>query len=365
MATVDDLVRDTVEICRVAAPTGGEAARGRLVAARLREAGLAVATDEAGNVVADAAGESGLPCVALAAHLDTVFPDEGEIPVRREGGWLHAPGIADNSAGLAALLATARELPRKGLGRVLLAATVGEEGLGDLTGARHLMATLGEEIDVFLAVEGAMRDRVVVSGVGSERLRVVVRGPGGHSWGDAGAPSAIAGAARLVGDLYALPLPAEPKTTLSVGTIRGGQSVNSIAAEARFDVDLRSLDAEIVLGLKRRALAVVEQEMEGLAVESLGIGSRPAGSLDAAHPLLEHVRRAREEVGLPPAVEISSSTDANVPLSLGVPATCVGVGLGEDAHRRTERLCIEGLSEGYAALLATVRRVASDRSLVR
>ncbi|MHC4472884.1 MAG: M20/M25/M40 family metallo-hydrolase [Planctomycetota bacterium] len=333
MAIVDDLVRDTVEICSVAAPTGGEAERARLIAARLRETGLRVETDGAGNVVAEVPGEAGLPCLALAAHLDTVFPDEGTIPVHREGGWLRAPGIGDDSAGLAALLALARELPREGSGRI--------------------------------PVEGGMRDRLVVGGVGGERLRVVVRGPGGHSWGDAGAPCAIRGAAHLVGDLYALDLPTDPRTTLSVGTIRGGHSVNSIAAEARFEVDVRSTDQDTVRDLKDRALAVIREVPEGLGVEVEAMGSRPAGVIDPAHPLLDHCRRAREEVGLPPAGETVASTDANIPLSLGIPAACVGVGVGEDGHRRTERLRIDGLAEGYAALLAAVRRISSDPALVR
>ncbi|MHC4861864.1 MAG: M20/M25/M40 family metallo-hydrolase [Planctomycetota bacterium] len=365
MAIVDDLVRDTVEICSVAAPTGGEAERARLIAARLRETGLRVETDGAGNVVAEVPGEAGLPCLALAAHLDTVFPDEGTIPVHREGGWLRAPGIGDDSAGLAALLALARELPREGSGRILLVATVGEEGAGDLRGARHLCSARAGEIDVFVAVEGGMRDRLVVGGVGGERLRVVVRGPGGHSWGDAGAPCAIRGAAHLVGDLYALDLPTDPRTTLSVGTIRGGHSVNSIAAEARFEVDVRSTDQDTVRDLKDRALAVIREVPEGLGVEVEAMGSRPAGVIDPAHPLLDHCRRAREEVGLPPAGETVASTDANIPLSLGIPAACVGVGVGEDGHRRTERLRIDGLAEGYAALLAAVRRISSDPALVR
>ena len=361
MVDPEMIVRDTIEICRVAAPTGREAARARLVAGMLASSGLSVETDAAGNVVAEVPGDPARPCIAVAAHLDTVFPDEGEIQVRREGRWLAAPGIGDNSAGLAALVGLGRELPRAGLGRILLVATVGEEGLGDLRGARHLMETRGEEIDAFLALEGAMRDKIVVSGVGSERLRVTVRGPGGHSWGDAGTPSAIAGAARLVTDLYAFALPENPRTTLGVGKISGGQSVNSIAAEACFDVDLRSLDGDIVTGLRNRVLGHVTR-LEGLAVETEEIGSRPAGRIEPDHFILEVVRRAREETGLPPAEEIASSTDANIPLSLGVPATCVGVGIGEDAHKRTERLRTDGLAEGFACLLRTVTELANTES---
>ncbi|MEN8149127.1 MAG: M20/M25/M40 family metallo-hydrolase [Planctomycetota bacterium] len=370
--SIDELIRDAVAICGVSAPTGDEGARGEFVARMFRDLGLGVTTDSAGNVVAEIPGDDRLPCVALAAHLDTVFPDLAEIEVEERDGWLHAPGIGDNSMGVAALVGLARDLggdqARDGLGRVLLVATVGEEGTGDLRGARHFMTERGDEVDAFLAVEGAMRDAFVTGGVGSERLRITVRGPGGHSWGDAGAPSAIAAASALVLEFYALVRPERPKTTLNVGTLHGGNSINSIAEETTLDLDLRSLDAEIVVNLRDACIDLMHDRFAGddpLSVEWAGIGSRPAGTLDPDHPLFDHLRAARVEAGLDPADEIASSTDANIPLSVGIPASCVGIGVGEDGHRKTERLRIDGLAEGYAAFIGSVRRIATDPDLVR
>jgi acetylornithine deacetylase/succinyl-diaminopimelate desuccinylase-like protein len=368
MTDTEALVRDTIEICSVAAPTGREGRRAGLVLRRLTERGVPTRIDSAGNVVGEIPGDPHLPCVALVAHLDTVFPDEGEIAVEESGGCLRAPGVGDNSAGVAALLNLARDLPREGIGRVLLVATVGEEGNGDLLGSRYFTAMRGSEIDAFVAVEGAMRDRIVTAGTGIERIRFTVSGPGGHSWGHAENPSAIEAAARIVTALYGLPLPPEPRTTLNVGTIRGGQSVNSVAAEAILDVDLRSLTQEAVDGLKRAALSAVRAlfpEDGTLSLDREEIGSRPAGRLADGHSLTTHVQEARRSVGLDPAEPIASSTDANIPLAEGIPACAVGIALGEDVHRRTESLRIEGMAVGYAALLAAARRIAADTGLKR
>jgi acetylornithine deacetylase/succinyl-diaminopimelate desuccinylase-like protein len=367
MAT-DDLIRDAIAICQVPAPTGDESARGRLVAEMLGGLDVASRTDSAGNVIGEIPGDESLPCVALAAHLDTVFPELSEIRVTKSDGWLHAPGIGDNSMGVAALIGLARDLPRQGLGRILLVATTGEEGIGDLRGARQFVADRGTGIDAFLAVEGAMRDAIVTGGVGSERLRITVRGPGGHSWGDAGTPSAISAASALVLEFYDLARPTKPKTTLNVGTMAGGNSINSIAEVTRLELDLRSLDHDQVRDLRNRCVDLMRGRFDddpALSVEWTAIGSRPAGTIDTDHPLLHHVRSARAAAGLPLADEISSSTDANIPLHAGIPATCVGIGIGEDGHRRTERLRIDGLAEGYAALLGATRAIAADPVLVR
>jgi tripeptide aminopeptidase len=208
----------------------------------------------------------------------------------------------------------------------------------------------------------------VTVAIGSERLRFTLKGPGGHSWGDAEAPSAILGAARLVTALYNLELPRHPRTTLSVGTLRAGHSVNSIAAEAVMDVDLRSVDQGCVVDLRKRVLETAEGLFPPAApikCAAIGIGSRPAGVLPSGHPLLDHVQSARAETGLAPAEETSSSTDANIPLSRGIPAVCVGVGFGQDAHKRSETLEITGLNEGCRALRNLVTRLATDRSLRR
>jgi acetylornithine deacetylase/succinyl-diaminopimelate desuccinylase-like protein len=362
MADTKRLVADAIRICETPAPTGEEAARGRLFAEMLAEAGVPTTTDGAGNVIGEIPGDPALATFVLAAHLDTVFPEAREIRVREADGWLHAPGIGDNSMGVAALVALARELPRKGLGRIHLAATVGEEGNGDLRGARHLVETLGAGIDAFVAVEGGMRDRIVVTGIGAERLRITVTGPGGHSWGDAGTPSAIAGAAALVTDIYGIDVPTAPRSSVNVGTLSGGHSVNSIAGDARLDVDLRSMDQATVLRMRDAVTDLVRRRFADggpLAATVETIGSRPAGAIDPGHPLVAAARAARAEAGLGPAQEIASSTDANIPLAAGLPAICVGIGIGEDAHKPAERLRVEGLGEGLTALSGLVRRAAA------
>ena len=368
MTSAERFLEDAIAICRVPAPTGREARRAAFVADLFKRGGTEAALDSTGNVVAEIPGDPALPVVAVAAHLDTVFPDESPIEVRRDADAIHAPGIGDNSAGVAALIALARDLPRAGLGRVLLVATVGEEGLGDLKGMRGLIEDRGAGIDLAIALEGAMRDRVVTRGIGSERLRFTVRGPGGHSWADAGAPSAILEVARLVEALHALPLPATPKTTLSVGTIAGGQSVNSIPAEAAIEVDLRSLHQDLVFDLRDRAVAAAVARFPSsgpLSVTIEAIGSRPAGALPDRHPVLDHLAAARDDAGLAPATGTASSTDANIPLACGIPAICVGVGNGENCHRRSEFLRIDGIAKGLAAVLGLVRRAAGDPALVR
>ncbi len=368
MTTIEGLVQDVIRICSVAAPTGREGRRAELVLSMLRDEGLTAELDGLGSVVAEIPGDPELPTIAAAAHLDTVFPDEGEIEVRRDGDLLAAPGIGDNSAGVAALVALARDLPREGLGRIFLVATVGEEGLGDLAGARRFVDDHGDTIDAFLALEGAMREQVVTVAIGSERLRFTLSGPGGHSWGDAGTPSAILAAARLVQALYELDLPRHPRTTLSVGTLTAGHSVNSIAAEAVMDIDLRSVNQASVIGLRKQVLETASELFPPAApirLTSVDIGSRPAGVLPGGHPLLDHVQSARAEANLPLAEETSSSTDANIPLSRGIPAVCVGVGFGHDAHKRSETLEITGLLEGLRALRNLMVRAGSDRTLGR
>lgn len=337
-------------ITETPAPPFGEEARGALVAALWSDAGLAVERDAVGNVIAAVPGGDG-PRVLIAAHLDTVFAGGTDVTVRRDGGRLCAPGIGDNSASLAVLttflerIGDGREVPRP---RLTVAATVGEEGLGDLRGARQLVADRGDGHDAFIALDGHL-GTVVAKAVGSRRLAARFRGPGGHSWGDYPAPSAVHAAGEAIHALVSLPIPSTPRTSLNVGEVWGGTSINAIAQEAGFNLDLRSLDADVLEALERRARSVVTAAARraGCEVEIELIGDRPVAHADNAR-LVACALRAMEGFVPRPAV-VASSTDASAALARGIPAIAFGVYRGGDAHRSSEWLEPDSLPLGLQA----------------
>lgn len=340
------IVRMQAEIAGVAAPTFDEGERGAWVARRFATLGLDdVRTDAIGNVVARRRGSAALPPVVVCAHLDTVFPRGTDLTAHERGSRLVAPGIGDNARGLAVMLALAEEVDGARLRTrhpVEFIATTGEEGLGDLRGAKHYFANAERALAV-VAVDGAGDERIVHRALGSRRYRVTYRGPGGHSWAAFGVPNAVHAAAACAARLAALPLPREPRTTLSVGRIGGGISVNAIPDEAWLEVDLRStapehldrLEAEVRLAA--RAAADEENLRRAIGTPVLGlaltcIGDRPCGEVAADHPLVRVAREATRLVGRSPELS-TASTDANVPISLGIPAIAIGGGgRGGDAH---------------------------------
>jgi tripeptide aminopeptidase len=344
------IVRMQAEIASVAAPTFDEGARAAWVARHCETLGLAdVRTDAVGNVIARRPGIEALPPVVVCAHLDTVFPAGTDLATRERDGRLVAPGIGDNARGLAVMLALAAEIDGVRLRTrhpVEFVATTGEEGIGDLRGAKHYFAH-AERAEAVVAVDGAGDERIVHRALGSRRYRVVYRGPGGHSWAAFGVPNAVHAAAACAARLAALPLPREPRTTLSVGRIGGGISVNAIPDEAWLEVDLRStapahldrLEAEV----RAAARAAAEEEnlrratgTPVLGLELTCIGDRPCGELAADHALVRVAREATRLVGRSPELS-TASTDANVPISLGIPAITVGGGgRGGDAHTSGE-----------------------------
>lgn len=349
------VLEEAQRICAVPAPTFAEHPRAELVARLFAEAGTPAQFDDAGNVVCRLGG--GGPAVVFAAHLDTVFPAEQRIEVVRGGGRVAAPGIGDNSVAVAALLHLARGFagapPASAL---VLAATVGEEGLGDLRGAKHLVASV--ECQSFVAVEGQMLDEIAVAGIGSVRYRVTYHGPGGHSWGDRGTASAvhglIAAASEFVDGVQDLLRVAEatdaPEVAINIGRIQGGTSINTIAAEATLELDLRALDPDVLAELSRRAVARFESAPPGLQATVELVGQRPSGELEPDHPLLTAARRARAEAGLEPAHERASSTDANAAYGRGIPAITVGVTTGANEHRLDEYIDEEPVAAGLRAL---------------
>ncbi|HEX6134384.1 MAG TPA: M20/M25/M40 family metallo-hydrolase [Longimicrobiales bacterium] len=342
----DDLtLKHMCDATAIPAPGGAEAARGRWFADRLHDLGLSPMTDAAGNVYAvtpcadPAAGQ-----LVIAAHLDTVFAPGTTVDVRRDATRITAPGISDNARGLAGALAIARALHATGWptrSPVTFVATVGEEGAGDLRGVKHYIGHSGQRTAAFIALDGAGASRIINAGVGSRRVRVTFCGAGGHSWSDWGVPNAIHAAGRAIAALAALPLKAAPRTTLSVGRIAGGTSINAIPGEAWFEVDLRSealaplrdLEAAVRQAIERARGAEAGARELTVAVEVFG--DRPAGRTDESHALVRAAIGATRNIGLTPELA-SSSTDANVPMSVGIPAIAIGAG-GDSGGTHTLR----------------------------
>lgn len=322
-------------VTAIAAPTGHEGARGRWLADRFHELRLAPTTDAVGNVTAvTPAADVHAQRVVVAAHLDTVFAADTVLDVRDDGERLSGPGISDNARGLAGLLAIARALHAAGWPTrqpLALVGTVGEEGAGDLRGVKHYIARSAERTAAFIALDGAGAARIINAGVGSRRLRVTFRGAGGHSWSDWGAPNTIHAAGRAIAALSALKLPTAPRTTLSVGRIGGGTSINAIPGEAWFELDLRSealsplqeLESAVRQEIERARQA--EARARPLDVTIDVFGDRPAGRTADTHPLVQSAVAATRAIGLT-AELASSSTDANVPMAAGIPAIAIGAG---------------------------------------
>jgi tripeptide aminopeptidase len=334
-ATDETTVSDMLSATAIPAPMHGEAERGRWLSGRLAEIGLEARTDAVGNVIAiSPAAEPDAPRVVIASHLDTVFAADTPLDVKRNGDRISAPGISDNSRGLAGLLALARALAAAGWPtrtRIAFVGTVGEEGAGDLRGAKHYVAENADTTGLFIALDGAGTERIIRAGVGSRRLRVTYRGPGGHSWSDWGTPNTIHAAARAVAAMLELDLPAQPRTTLTVARTGGGISINAIPAEAFIELDLRSeatgplarLESQVREALQQAAVA--EGRGRDVECDIHVFGDRPAGETPPDHPLVRAAEAATRAVGHVPVLT-SSSTDANVAMAAGIPAIAIGAG---------------------------------------
>jgi len=337
-----------MRLAGIAAPPFGEGERAAWLAERFRELQLDdVHLDEVGNVFGIRRGlEPSNRFLAITAHIDTVFPAGTALRPRREGSRLYGPGISDNGAGVAALLATAAALHASGirhLGPLVFIGNVGEEGEGDLRGMRHIFSDphWSEAIAATLVLDGAGADSIVAEALGSRRFEVVVRGPGGHSWSDFGAPNPIIVLARAIERFTQVRVAAVPKTTFNIGVIRGGTSVNSIPELASMRVDLRSTSSAEIDRLELALRAALDQALMAdagkarsgaLTYEATMIGSRPAGELDSNARLLRVIRAVDSHLGNPSQVQ-RASTDANIPLSLGREAVAIGGGgAGGGAH---------------------------------
>lgn len=340
-------------ICEIPAPPFKEALRAAEYKRRFEALGLKARIDAIGNVLAERPGTGSGPAIVLAGHLDTVFPEGTDVRVKEQGGRMTAPGIGDDCRGLAVVLAVARAYQRANPrhdARIIFVGNVGEEGPGNLRGVRHLFEKeLKGQIDYFISVDGVGLD-LVSRAVGSNRYRVTYKGPGGHSYGAFGIPNPIHAMGRAIAKISDIQVPSTPKTTFNVGIVEGGTSVNSIPFEGTMEIDMRSENADALRNVDqviRRALQEAldaengrwagERAVRGklsLVIDTIGI--RPTGAQADSARIVQAALQAAKALGISPAIT-ASSTDANLPISLGVPAITIdGGGSGGGAHSLNE-----------------------------
>jgi tripeptide aminopeptidase len=338
-------------ITEIPAPPYKENRRAEYLLKRFVELGFKEASiDAEGNVIALRKGSGGgRPKLVVSAHLDTVFPEGTDVTVKEKDGVILAPGIGDDSRGLAALLSLIKSLNANDIatvGDLMLVGTVGEEELGNLRGVKALFRD-HTDIDGFISIDGLGVARVVNQATGSHRYEMIFKGPGGHSFQEFGLPSAIHAMGRAIASISDLQTPSDPKTTFTVGTVSGGTSVNAIAAEAKMTVDMRSNSTEELLKLEARLLDLVKQAVveenarwksDKLSVEMKLIGDRPAGMVALDAPIVQATQRAVAAIARGPRVTFAgSSTDSNLAMSLGIPAVTIGGGgEGGNWHSRNE-----------------------------
>jgi tripeptide aminopeptidase len=364
-----------MEMARIGAPPFGESARAAWLAERFRETGLDdVRIDDVGNVFGVHPGY-GQRYVALSAHIDTVFPANTPLNIRQQGSRLYGPGVSDNGAGVTAMLAIAALLRTVRLRHALpfvFIGNVGEEGEGDLRGMRHIFSSprWKDSIAYSVVLDGAGSDTIVAEALGSRRFEVIVRGPGGHSWSDFGAPNPIVILAKAIEAFTSTPVPSAPKTTFNIGVIRGGSSVNSIPESASMKVDIRStsmaemerLEQTLRIALNRAAedetlaaeMKSSAQKRPGVGCEIVAIGNRPAGELSTNSRILHVIRAVDAQINNAAQVQ-RASTDANIPLSLGLEAIAIGGGgTGGGAHTLQEWFDSNGRELGLKRILLTM-----------
>ena len=342
----ENTVADQIAVNEVPSPPFHEAERAKYYQLKLEEAGLAdVRMDQEGNVYGVFKGSGDGPRIFVSAHLDTVFAAGTDVTVREKDGKLYAPGIADNARGLAAILSVIRALKETGIktvGDIIFGGDVGEEGLGDLRGVKAFFRE-NADIDGYITVDGVKEQIITYLCTGSRRYEITYRGSGGHSWNAFGLPSAIHALGRAIAKISEIRTPSQPKTTFTVGTITGGTSVNSIAAEASMLLDMRSSKEEELKKLESAVMVLLDEaaaeenarwDSDDIKVEIKLVGDRPAGEQAPDAPIVQAAWAATEAIGLVPEFGPASSTDANLPLSMGIPAIRI-CGGGAEGHNHS------------------------------
>jgi tripeptide aminopeptidase len=329
---------EQIAITEISSPTFQERERGLDYQKRLIEYGLKnVEVDKQGNVFGIRPGTGNGPKLVVSAHLDTVFPKETSVKANIKDGRIYAPGISDDGRGLSSVLTLLRAIEIAGIhttGDILFGATVGEEGLGDLNGVKALFEN-NRDIDGFISIEPGRPERITYLGTGSRRYHVTYTGPGGHSFGDFGKPSAIHALGRAISAISDIQTPEVPKTTFNVGTIGGGTSVNTISAHAEMLIDMRSVSPAALTDLEDKVMDILKKSAEEenkrwetneIEVQIKQVGDRPAGSQPKDSLIVQAALASAEAFGFEPILDEPSSTDSNVPISLKIPAVTLGGG---------------------------------------
>jgi tripeptide aminopeptidase len=372
----DWVTQQQIQLTEIPAPEFNEGQRAEFVKKLFESIGLKARIDKTGNVIAERPGSDTKSVILLAAHLDTVFPASTDVKVKRDGNRLNAPGIADNGAGLAALVGLARALSESRIRTtktIVLAADVGEEGEGNLRGIRALVENYGPRLAAVIAIDGASMEHVTTQGIASQRVEVEITGPGGHSWSDFGAPNPITALSRAIVKFSSVPVSENPRSSYNFGVIDGGTSVNSIPSSASVKIDLRSEQEsqvrvmesalkEAVQSGVREENAVARANSDSLKATLRSLGVRPSGKLPDNSPLLDTIRSVDTFLGSRSRLE-SSSTDANIPLSLGIPAVSIGGGgKGGGSHTPAEWYDATGREAGLKRLFLITVALAGTQS---
>lgn len=341
---------EQVRINEIPAPPFKEQVRAEYYLKKVREAGLKDAyIDKEGNVIGVRRGSGRGPKLVVSAHLDTVFPEGTDVKVKEKAGRFYSPGIYDDALGLATLLTMLEHMNKNGIhtvGDVIFAGTVGEEELGDLRGVKALFRDI-KDIDGFISLDGVGLGRIVNHATGSHRYFVDFKGPGGHSFSAFGLPSAIHAMGRAIAKIGDLKPPENPKTTFTVGTVKGGTSVNAIAGDATMAIDIRSNGQGALLAFEEKIMAAIREAVDDenkrwnaktpITVELKLVGDRPAGTTPADSRIVQAARIALRHVGVDRVSIMASSTDSNLPMSIGIPSvTLSSAGVGGGSHSRNE-----------------------------
>lgn len=365
LKSLESNMRETVDLAiaiqQIPSPTFEEGRRADYIESLYRNNGLSdVRKDDIHNVFGRIAGSDSQSPVVVSAHLDTVFSQSTDLAVSYEGDEedshrIYGPGLADNALGVAGLITLARALAMYDFptsSDIWLAANVCEEGLGNLRGMREVVDSFGEA-KAYLVVEGGSFGHVFHEAVGVRRYLIEAKTPGGHSWGDFGTPNAIHELSRIIASISNLSVPGEPKTTFNVGVIEGGTVINAIASAAKCQLDIRSADKEALddLTAKVKGLVSTANAQSSVSVEMKQIGERPSGRLPRQTPVVAMAAEALRQVGCDDVDFMGGSTDASVPISLGLPAVCIGLAKSGNTHRLDEFVDITHLHQGLGQLL--------------
>lgn len=357
---LERLLKITMELQAIPAPTFKEELRADYVRAAFDEIGLTeISVDKVGNVYGRIKGGDGRPLI-LTAHMDSVFPIETSLDVTHGEDRIVGAGIGDNAVALGALLELPNDLQVSDLqSDVWFVGTVGEEGLGNLHGMKGVVGRFGEDVSGYIVIEGMALGYIYHRGLPISRFRIEANTVGGHSWIHAGRPSAVHALIELSSKLMKFDLPQSPKTTLNIGRIKGGTSINTIANHAEIEIDIRSVAAEEIGAIETQIRELTAGMNTGdVTIEMTNVGTRPAGAISEKHALVLAALRSYKAIGKEICSLEAGSTDASYPLSLGLPAICVGITKGGGAHTLNEYIEISPIERGYAALHDLIERMA-------